>query len=205
MRTTAELQIVRDTYVTPLDHQEVPKQYQKNLISWRHYAMAVGYKGPLAWQVSRGFTLKHAPLAGPCYKNLENTKTWEFQNNEPTSDSIVWWIPRLVTDSTSKNISEMEALRTKLRQRFTLPEHHATRFGSAALLVALVLAHYQHTRERVPLKYFYTVTDTILESKNRVIVGNFQENSGLRCYYCYRWEESAYNWVGFFLLGIDNL
>lgn len=192
--------IVANTYVVPLGDAEVSEQYRKTATQWRKYAAALGYTGPVAWQVKEGFTLKlHAPLAGPCYGKLNYLQSWELKNDEPTQNSIVFWVPRLAEGSTSKTISQMEKLRLKLQQQYELPEHHATSFGSIALLFALILAHFKRTGERVPLKYFYAASDALHADGYRLFAGNF-DGAGLRCGY---WGEDSCGDVGFFLLGVE--
>lgn len=172
------------------------------IASWRKYATVVGYKGPVVWLTRAGFTLKkHAPLAGPCYEKLGYLQDWKIRNDEPTSDSIVFWVPRLAEGSTERTPSQMETLRTELRTRHELPENHCDRFGSIALLFALILTHYKRTGERVPLKFLYAASDTFREDVNRLIAGGFSEG-GL---HCGRWVVLARGGVGFFLLGVEEL
>ena len=194
--------IVANTYVVHLDDKDVPEQYAAATASWRKYAASLGYTGPVAWQVKEGFTLKsHAPLAGPCYDKLNYLQEWELKGDEPTKNSIVFWVPRLAEGSTSKTIPQMEKLRGDLRQQHELPAHHATSFGSVALLFALILAHFKRTGERVPLKTFYAASDTFRADGIRLIAGYF-DGSGLYCYY---WSEGACDGIGFFLLGVEEL
>jgi hypothetical protein len=190
---------VANTYVVHLDDKDVPEQYRETVAKWRKYAASLGYTGPVAWKVKEGFTLKtHASLAGPCYEKLECLQDWGM-NDEATKDSIVFWVPRLAEGSTSTTVLQMEALRTELRQRYELPAHHATSFGSIALLFALILAHNKRTGERVPLKTLYAASDSLHAAGLRLVAGSF-DGDGL---HCRGWDEGSNDNVGFFLLGVE--
>jgi hypothetical protein len=196
---------VEQTYVVALSDTELQEQFPEfadRLPSWRKVAAALDYRGPVAWKVKKGFTLKeHAPLTGFCYDSLNYLQNWSLRNDEPTKASIVFWVPRLAEGSTSKTIPQMDKLRTELKQRYELPVHHASSFGSIALLFALILAHFKRTGERVPLNTFYAASDTFHADGDRLFAGNFDED-GLDCYY---WHEDAYVSLGFFLLGVEEL
>ncbi len=193
---------VANIYVVHMDDKDVPEQYRETIASWRKYASHVGYTGPVAWKVKAGFTLKtHAPQAGPCYSQLGYLQDWQLKNDEPTKDSLVFWVPRLIDGSTSKTIPQMEKIRKDFRKVYELPAHHATSFGSIALLFALILAHFKRTGERVPLKYLYAASDTFHVGGRRLIAGGF-DGGGL---YCCSWNEDALDVVGFFLLGVEEL
>ena len=200
-----------NTYVVALSDNEAvkllveSKKYNEKdakalVAKWRKIAAALGYTGPVAWKVKAGYTLKdHASLDNNSYSKLGYLKEWKLKNDESTKDSIVFWVPRLVDDSTSKTIPEMEKLHMELRRRYKLPAHHATSFGSIALLFALILAHFKRTGERVPLKYLYAASDTFRADGHRLIAGFFGEG-GLDCSY---WGEDAFDGIGFFLLGVE--
>lgn len=194
-----------NTFVEPLSDNELGKQFPQftdALAQWRKLAVTMDYRGPVAWKVKVGFTLKqHAPLAGPCYQKLGNLQAWEIKNDKPTKDSLVFWVPRLVGTSTSKTVKQMEAHRARLRQKNNLPEHHCTSFGSIALQFALILAHFKRTGNRVPLECLYAASDT-LYAGDRLIAGDFNEN-GLDCH---GWDDGdACDDIGFFLLGVEEL
>lgn len=177
-------------------------QIAAKVVSWRKYATAIGYKGPVVWLTRKGFTLKtHAPFAGPCQGKLAYLQGWPLRNDEPTMEAIVYWVPRLAQDSTSKTSSQMEVLRTELKARHNLPENHCDRFGSIALLFALILRHFKLSGERVPLKYLYAASDTFHGDGHRLIAGNF-DGRGLNCSF---WHGDAIGDVGFFLLGVEEL
>jgi hypothetical protein len=68
----------------------------------------------------------------------------------------------------------------KLRQRFSLPEHHLTSFGSASLDSGLILAHFKRTGDRVPLNGDWARTDSFLSDGDRLSLGDF-DALGLNC------------------------
>jgi len=184
--------------VEKYDHEK--KSAKIKVLSWRNYAVTLGYTGPVAWQVRQGFTLKlHAPQAGSCYQNLTYLQSWNFYD-EPTSDSLVFWVPRLAPDSTNKTAEEMLHHRGFLWDKHTMPVEHYKSFGSIALLFALILAHFKRVGEPIPLQY-YVASDTLLADGDRLIAGDFN-SSGLYCYY---WNDSdrIVN-IGFFLLGVES-
>lgn len=205
---------VANTYVVALSDGEAvillvqTKKYEseervKSIVAlWRKYASNIGYTGPVAWKVKAGYTLKeHASQDKNSYDKLGYLQDWNLKNDEPTKDSLVFWVPRLAEGSTSKTIPQMEKLRKELRQKYKLPAHHGTTFGSIALLFALILAYFKRTGERVPLKYLYAASDSFHVDGRRLIAGDFNE-CGLDCS---RWYGDAHGVIGFFLLGVEEL
>lgn len=207
-------EIAASIFVTPLsDEEAIELLVRENICTtrakaeaivtaWRKYASDRGYNGPVAWKVRQGFALKtHAPLAGPCYKQLEYLQNWNFTDT-PTTDSLVFWVPRLATESTDKTAAQMKLHRAQLQQAHNFPANHCDRFGTIALLFALILAHCKRTGERVPLNYLYAVSDTLDADGGRLIAGYFVED-GL---YCNDWNDSVGSGsVGLFLLGVEEL
>lgn len=193
--------IVQDTYFIPIADKEVPQKIAESVWKWRRLASDLGYTGPVCWRIKQGFTLKiHAPKAGPCYQGYSYLQDWELQNDESTSDSVVFWIPRLLKDSTSKNVNEQKALMKRVRTDYDLPGHHISSFGSAALLTGLVLAHFKRTGERVPMNTMYARSDTFRVDGDRLRVGSFVE-AGLRCD---RWDDDGRDDIrGVFPWGIE--
>jgi hypothetical protein len=191
-------------FFTPLADSEVPEQLQHLVPKWRKLAALLGYTGPVAWRVNQGFTLKqHAPKAGCCYKNFEYLQGWNLQNDEPTKNSIVFWIPRLIPESLGKNVQEKLALLASFREQVGLPAHHLKNFGSAALLSGLILTHFNLTGERVPLNQLWTRTDTLLVGGGRLSLGGFVSR-GLYCVYWGRGDGRG-GILGCFLLGVEEL
>jgi len=178
------------------------KQDEVMVRFWRKYASDMGYNGPIAWKIKQGFTLKTtAPLAGPCYNGLQYLQSWNFTDT-PTTNSLVFWVPRLADQSTGKSVTQMEAYRAEQRQAHNLPANHCDRFGSIQLLFALILAHSKRTGERVPLSYLYAASDTLRADGNRLLAGRFGSD-GLRCNY---WSVLlGGDRIGFFLLGVEEL
>ncbi|MDD2786052.1 MAG: hypothetical protein PHS79_04145 [Patescibacteria group bacterium] len=106
---------------------------------------------PICYRVRVGYTLKtHAPKSGPCRKDFNYLQDWRFEDT-PTSDSLVFWVPRILRDSTSKTKSEQLNLLAGLHTELELPAHHMSGFGRAGLVAGLILAHFKATGERVPL------------------------------------------------------
>lgn len=194
--------IVASTFVVHMDDNDVPERYRETVAKWRAYAASLGYTGPVAWTVKEGFTLKkHAPLAGPCYSNLDFLHDWDIKDDESTQNSLVFWVPRLAPDSTWKTAEQMATHRDALKQRCGLPTHHATKFGSIALHFALILAHFKRTGERVPLNFYYAASDAFHADGRRLVSGGFR-GGGLGCSV---WGGRARGAVGFFLLGVEEL
>lgn len=205
--------VARNIYVVALSDDEAVKLLVESkkyteadakalVANWRKYASDVGYTGPVAWKVKAGYTLKeHASQDKNSYGKLGYLQDRQLKNDEPTKDSLVFWVPRLVDSSTSKTIPHMEKLREEYRKNYSWPVHHATSFGSMALLFALILAHLKRTGERVTLKYLYAASDIFHLDGHRLVAGGFGE-VGLRCL---GWDEGASGRVGFFLLGVEEL
>lgn len=196
---------IQNTFVVALSDNEVQDQFPQfvdRLAPWRKLAVLMDYRGPVTWKVRQGFTLKtHAPLVGPCNDDLKYLQEWSFTDT-PTLDSLVFWVPRLAEESTSKDATQMEAHRTEQRKAYGLPAHHCDRFGSIALLFALILAHFKRTGERVPLNSFYAASDTLFAGGRRLFAGYFR-SFGLYCgYWC---DSIGDGRLGFFLLGVEKL
>ena len=193
---------IRDTFVTPLEDGQVTEALKACLSGWRALATSLGYTGPVAWQVRKGFTLKaHASKAGPCYKNWDYLQTWGLRNDEPTKDSTVFWIPHLVEGSRSKSVQDQLSLLWEVRVKYSLPSAHLTSFGSAALLSGLILAHSKRTGDRVPLESLWARTDTFRESGYRLTLGAF-DATGLLCD-DWLWDDAGNGNLGVFPLGVE--
>ena len=200
-----------NTYVVALsDSLAVGPEAKACVAKWRKYASDLGYTGPVVWKVKAGYTLKeHASQDKNAYNKLSHVQNRQLEHDEPTKDSLVFWVPRLAEGSNGKDIYQMKQLREELRLRYEMPPHHATTFGSIALLFALILAHFKRTGERVPadrfhaVHAFHAVSDTFLaHSDHRLFAGNFDDYGLL----CEDWDEKrAHHCVGFFLLGVQEL
>ena len=182
------LQIVQNTFFVPLSDNEVLEKLSETTLNWRKLAVELAYTGPVVWKVKEGFTLKaHAPKAGPCYENFQYLLDWDIQNDEPTKDSLAFWVPRLVTGSKSNNVEGQIAILAELRQRFGLPDHHLSSFGSASLDSGLILAHFKRTGERTPLNGEWVRTNSLRAGGSRLDLGVFGAD-GLNC--------SDWRWLG---------
>ncbi|MEK7536014.1 MAG: hypothetical protein AAB590_03310 [Patescibacteria group bacterium] len=180
----AELAVRVQSYFEPLDESKTDKHQYAMLLRWHRLGEALGYDGPVCWRLKAGYTLKHhAPRTGACYKNWEYLQDWVFQNDEPTKDSSVYWIPRLVSESTSKNVPEQLVRLGEVRTQYGLPEGHLSSFGSGSLLSGLILAHQKRTGERVPLEKLWCRTDTLRVGGYRFILGDFGETGLFGAYW----------------------
>lgn len=196
------VEIIRNIFFTPLSDNDAAESLVETIVKWRKLAVEFGYMGPVVWTVKEGFTLKmHAPKAGPCHGNFQYLQDWNFRNDKPTKNSLVLWVPRLVSGSKDKNVEEQVGILAELRQTFGLPEYHLASFGSAALLSGLILAHFKRTGERTPLKGDWTRTDTFGSDGSRLPLGGFVSN-GLRCD-DWLWDDNRYPFVGCFPLGVE--
>lgn len=190
-----------NTFFTIINDPDVPAQFVATVAKWRKLASDLGYDGPVAWRVKAGFTLKqHAPAAGPCYNKWAYLQNWNLRNDEPTTDSLVFFIPRIV--GTSKNASEQVKVLAELRQQYKLPANHLTSFGSAALLAGLILANFKRKGERAPLNHCWVRTDTLRAGGNRLSLGIFDE-AGLYCGRRWFWDDNRIDGVGVFPLGVE--
>lgn len=192
---------VETLFFSPISDKDLPEELREVAVKWHRLASELGYAGLIAWKVRAGFTLKqHAPKAGPCEQNFAYLQDWRLQNDEPTKDGIVFWIPRILPNSTVKTVDEQKSLLADLRVRYDLPASHLTSFGSAALLAGLIIAHFKITGERVPLDRYWVRTDTLSADGHRLGLGNFDE-SGLCCDRCH-WGGHAGGNIGCFPLGV---
>jgi len=190
-------------YVTPILDADVPERYRATLAKYRKLATDHGVlvTTAVAYRVRAGFTLKqHAPKTGPCEQNFAYLQDWRLRNDEPTKDSVVFWIPRILPGSTAKTADEQMNLLADLRRKHDLPATHLASFGSAALLAGLVLAHFKITGERVPLDCYWTRTDTLHADGRRLNLGFFAAH-GLRCAR-YDWDDDRRDGLGCFALGV---
>ena len=153
-------------------------------------------------EVPRGFTIWHAPKFGPCYKDFEYMKDWGVPE-EKTSHSLAFIAPRLVPDSFNENVEEQLERLAELDRKYGLPKHHLANFGPAPLLTNIILSHYNHSNERIPLNRNWTRTDTCLSSGYRLSLGRF-DSDGLYCG-SWRWGAEPGSYLGCFALGVEEL
>jgi hypothetical protein len=196
------IQIIKNTFFVPLSDNEVAEKFVEIALKWRKLAAELGYTGPTAWKVKEGFTLKaHAPQSGSCYDNFQYLQDWTIKKDEPTKDSLVFWVPRLVQDNKNKNVDEQIMILAELRERFGLSEHHLSSFGSATLDSGLILAHFKRTGERTPLNGEWTRTDSFSSGGYRLHLGDF-DSSGLSCGR-WGWGDHRGPGLGCFPLGVE--
>jgi len=190
------------TFFIPIQDMDVPRKHQPTIVKLRAEArrQAISDSTPLCYRVINGYTLKHhAPKAGPCRENFQYLQNWDF-TDEPTVDCLVFWIPRLLPESTGKNVDEQRAHLAEFRNRLELPSHHCSSFGNVALLSGLTLAHYKATGERVPLNGLWTRTDICSVDGNRLEL--YWDSGSLYCDY-WDWDGGRCDFIGIFALGVE--
>lgn len=193
-----------EEYFRPLIDAEVPAEHRETLAKYRRLAEGYGVKADtsLCCRVRNGFTLKiHAPEIGPCQQDFQYLQVWKFQD-EPTSDCLVFWVPRLIDGSVSKTKHEQARLLVGLQQKFDLPKHHLTTFGQASLVAGLILTHHDRTGEKIPFEHLYVRTDTSFISRRQLGLGGFRE-SRLHCAGWF-WDGWKFDGLGVLALGIEQ-
>ncbi len=169
------------TFFVPIEDDNVPRKLMSRVINWRKMASNMGYEGPVVWRVCQGFTLKwHAPLAGPCLNNFDHLQDWSLEKDETTQSALVFFIPRVVTETLGRVESDQARILAGVRIKYSLPKHHLTSFGSAGLLAGLLLAHVRHFSDKSSLDRFAARTDTIRGQDQKFLGLHFDEDS-LNC------------------------
>jgi len=187
----------------PFKDEEVPVRLADLLAKWRKMAEELEYSGPVAWLVPKGFTIKkHAPKLGPCRKDFQYLQDWDFPD-DPTERVLVFWIPRVIPESNAKTATKQLALLKGWRERFSLPEHHLAGFGKVGLLAGLILCHFKHSQEKVPLNGQWVRTDTLSVGGVRLGLGAFFGSLG--CDYWGWNDESRHESLWVFALGVETL
>lgn len=202
--------VTYDEFVTPFSREEAitwlverrkyPEAYAAELYqNWSSLQHVLEHRGPITWKVRAGFTLmQHAPKSGPCENQFGHLKDWSFQD-EPTKDCLVFWIPKIIPETRSKNYNEQLVALANLRGT-AFPKYHMSGFGSAALLAALIFAEFKRSRTRVPEGWQWIRTDTRRSDSNLIHFGNFGKN-GLSCFD--HWDGSRTLEIGAFALGVE--
>ena len=97
----------------------------------------------------------------------------------------------------------MKQYRGELRTHYNLPENHCDRFGSIALLAALIMAHFKRTGKLALSNNFFVVSDSFDECDWHFFCGFYDPNSidieiwpKLNC---------SSDGIGFFLLGVEEI
>jgi len=187
----------------PLKDEEVPARLQWLVVIWRQIAKVLGYDGPVAWLVPKGFTFKkHAPKLGPCREDFRYLQEWNFPD-DPTERVLAFWIPRVIPESNYKNVSEHLSFLGEWRNRFGLPAHHLSGFGKVGLLAGLILCHFKHSQEKVPFSGQWVRTDTLAVGRNRLNLGDF--SGSLDCEHWHWDDEDRYEDLWAFALGVESL
>ena len=76
---------------------------EAKVLAWRAYAQKSGYNGQIVFLVKGGFTLELASDVGKCSYSLhELIEKFDFRHNNPTEDSLVFWVPRMAWGSVDK-------------------------------------------------------------------------------------------------------
>jgi hypothetical protein len=187
-------------YFTPLPDADVSEHHQATLAKYRRLAAEHGVPATTAvcYRVRAGFTLKtHAPKAGPCYCGFNYLQGWNFQD-DPTSESLAFWVPVILNFSTEKTVDRQIAYLAFLNDRLQLPAHHMSGFGQVALVAGLILAHFRATGKRVPRNILYVRTDTCDADGRRLDL--HWDGAALRCG---RWDDDADYLLGAFALGVE--
>lgn len=186
-----------------LKDEEVPIRLADVLAKWRQMAKELGYEGPVAWLVPKGFTLKkHAPKLGPCREDFHYLQKWNFPD-DPTKRRLVFWIPRVIPESNLKDVDEQLSLLREWRKRLGLPDHHLAGFGKVDLLAGLILCRNKTANEKVPLNVQWVRTNTRNVYGHRLRLGYFLETLN-----CDHWEcgnEDGYEFLWAFPLGLEAL
>lgn len=186
----------------PLKLQDLPTPLHDTWRKWDKLAQDLNFSGDIAYKITAGFTLKkHAPKLGNCYEDFNYLQNWTLKNDEPTKDGIVFFIPRLIKNSTNKNKDEQLKLMAEVRKEYQLPDTHLTSFGSAALLTGLILTYFNNTGERTPLDDKWVRTDTLRGDGYRLCVGRFGVAGP--CCGGYYWVDDGYDGLGVFALGVE--
>lgn len=167
----------------------------------RQLAMDEGYTGFIFWRAAAGFLWRtHGPLFGTCRENWKYLQTWRLKNDPTTTDSLAFFVPRLLTGSTGKAVTDQRKLLVETRAKYTLPEPFLKDFGSAAYVAGLTLSHHRITSERTPLDLLWARCETFRVDGGRLDFGNFLESSGLGCL---NWDDGLpVDFIGIFPLGV---
>lgn len=149
---------------------DIPSQYDHHLRVMRELAGKGGGGAQVSgWIVRSGFTLKEVDEleAGSLrFGSLRGVRLFD----EPTRDCLVFWMHDLLAGSFYKNArSQMAVLRAQ-QGNHGLPRSYLSSFGSASLLVGLILSHYVISGERLPADG-YARTATFTTNRHRLCVG----------------------------------
>jgi hypothetical protein len=139
------------SHFTHVADAAVPEKHGTTVKKYRALAAQHGVLAsmPVCYRVRSGFTfMDHAMKLGCYYAEMSSGRSFQ---DDPTSDGLVFWCPRLLQGSRNRFAYDQSDLLADCRARLELSEHHLSGFGSIALVAGLLLAHRQVTGERVLL------------------------------------------------------
>ncbi len=179
----------------------------ENLVfSWRKIAAQLRcIHRPIAVRIHKGYTLwNHAAEISPYIKSARSyhSKDVEGKNDLPTKDALCFCIPQRVNYKSSWG--KLRQQLTKIQQKECLPEHHLTRFGTAAEVSGLIQSYYNYTHECIPRNGNWVQTETKLDNGECISLGwrwfgELNITTGMIS------EEDAVGNSGCFLLGMEIL
>lgn len=188
-------------YFTPVLDADVPEVHRETVAKYRQLATehAVPATHPVCYRVKAGFTPKGH--AGPCNGGFKYLQ-YPSLPYEPTKDCLVFWVPRLLKDSMSKDKIQQEKLLSDLKAKLELPVHHLHGFGKVSLAASLIITHHKATGERLLVNQWAHTDDTGLPHE-RLDLGVF-DDAGIYCIDL-RIASSLDEDVGVFAIGIEPL
>jgi hypothetical protein len=196
---------VDSSFFAPIADKDVPASVSGLVVKWRSYAEDLEYNGPVLWRVKAGFTMvEHAPKFGPCAFCFRDLLCEKYHNNDPTTNALVFFIPRLI--ATGCTFEEQMSVLLFHRESCGLPENHCASFGTATLISGLVMAHRNLLGENAPLNGLMVRTDTKFrgEGGSRIALGFFWEYGGLTAFPGPCADEDHEGDLGVFPLGIER-
>lgn len=179
----------------------------QRLSAWRELAFRHHYTGPVAWKVRAGYTIEHGSEKSSFrLMNEAETLAKGILNDEPTTASVAFWIPRLLHESTQKSVSEQLELLASVRGALGLPAHHLKGFGHAGWITVLSYAHRWRSGEQ-PLRDEYAVrTDTYYKNGTRVLDCSPSTHRKLSRLHDNVWpDSSSFENVGCYPIGFDSI
>lgn len=168
------------------------RRFAKEEFSWDSeifYSVKPGFD----WQTQ-------APQIGPCYNNWKSASQWRLKNWTATVTSLVFWLPRLVSESREKTAANQMKLLAANKEKYRLPDWCLNGFGSASYNVLLILEHFHRTGKQVPDNYYWIRSDTLHSDDFCLIFGFFGED-GLLCR-GWGWDGVEFGGLGCFPSGV---
>ncbi len=116
---------------------------------------------------------------------------------------IVFWIPRLVPESTNKSAEEQRKLVSDLGWRQGFPTNYLS-FGDADMLRQLLCGYYESTKERTLGYDSWVRTDTRIVDVDGLMVALGWGDGTVSCGVYYT-EKERYTFLGVFALRVEEL